>query len=635
MRQGLKVSVAVPVGNAGPATDSFDACVRSLLELPPDEYEVIFADDGSTDGTRKRLDALAATRSNVRVLHLERTGNPAHGRNAALSVALGEFVFLMNAHDRLEPGSLQRLFERAKETEADVLVGRLAGDGPPAAAFTRDRDRADLLRDRLLTAVTAHKLFRREFIETHQLRFADRALSEQAFVLRAYLSAKVIAVAAGHVVCHLAHGAPGAEPEPGDWDLVAGLSAIMDIVEAQTEPGVQRDRIAAHFFRSVALRRLGPPFLGLTPERQELLYGHLKAITATRFPGSLDTHLPVHLRARAALLRTGDAKGIADLARAAQGTRLGAELGDLRWAGHVLSLTLTAELLAPDGSPMVFAAEGDRVWWVPPSRVDRLDPALREVTEAAGEVRMEVYVRHSETGEMHFLPVTGDVERLPVEGGVRLRASGEARFDVGTAAFGRPLDPGVWEVHVRMRGVNPARTRVVRPDHGVTSAGMMAEYPRRLVVPCWSDKGELSVCVEPRSFAESIALVSQAATVSAHEGAVFVSVPVPYVPPNGGPAAELVLRRVGGRTVVAPALIEPGEPGRFAGQLIAKLPGGRGGLTRGLWRPKLRMDGSLVDLRFAVETQRGKAVVRTLETPRPPTRWKRLVASVKRRYGMI
>ncbi len=82
----------------------------------------------------------------------------------------------------------------------------------------------------------------------------------------------------------------------------------------------------------------------------------------------------------------------------------------------MLSLTLTAELLAPDGSPMVFAAEGDRVWWVPPSRVDRLDPALREVTEAAGEVRMEVYVRHSETGEMHFLPVTGDVERLPVEG---------------------------------------------------------------------------------------------------------------------------------------------------------------------------------------------------------------------------
>ncbi|WP_066371566.1 glycosyltransferase family 2 protein [Herbidospora mongoliensis] len=632
MRQGLKVSVAVPVGNAGPADDSFDACVRSLLELPPDDYEVIFADDGSTDGTRKRLDALAATRPNVRVLHLDRTGDPAHGRNAALSVALGEYVFLMNAHDRLEPGALGRLFDRARETEADVLVGRLTGDGPPAAAFTRDRDRADLLRDRLLSAVTAHKLFRREFIETCQLRFADRALSEQAFVLRAYLSAKVIAVAAGHVVCHVA---PANEPEPGDWDLVAGLSAIMDIVDAQTEPGVQRDRIAAHWFRSVALHRLGPSFLGLPAERQELLYGHLKAITAARFPGTLDTHLPVHLRARAALLRTGDAKGVADLARAARGTRLGAELGDLRWEGHVLSLTLTAELLNADGSPMVFAAEGDRVWWVPPSKVDRLDPALREITEAAHEVRMEVYVRHSQTGEMHFLPVTGEVERLPVEGGVRLRASGDARFDVGTAAFGRPLDAGVWEVHVRMRGVNPARTRVGRPDRIITSAGMMAEYPRRLVVPCWSDKGELSVCVEPRSFAESIALVSQAATVSAHEGAVFVSVPVPYVPPNGGPSAELLLRRAGGRTVVAPALIEPGEPGKFAGQLIAKLPAGRGGLTRGFWRPRLRMDGSLVDLRFVIETQRGKAVVRTLETPRPPTRWKRLVADIRRRYGMV
>ena len=46
----LKVSVIVPVYNPGP---NIDECIESLLgqTLPPDEYEVIFVDDGSSDGT--------------------------------------------------------------------------------------------------------------------------------------------------------------------------------------------------------------------------------------------------------------------------------------------------------------------------------------------------------------------------------------------------------------------------------------------------------------------------------------------------------------------------------------------------------------------------------------------------------
>ncbi len=47
----VKVSVIVPVYNPGPYIED---CIASLLRqsLPPDEYEVIFVDDGSTDATR-------------------------------------------------------------------------------------------------------------------------------------------------------------------------------------------------------------------------------------------------------------------------------------------------------------------------------------------------------------------------------------------------------------------------------------------------------------------------------------------------------------------------------------------------------------------------------------------------------
>src|SRR5215217_4592305 len=64
-----KVSVIVPVYDPGP---DIDDCIDSLLRqtLPADELELIFVDDGSTDDTPARLDALAAAHRHVRVEHI-------------------------------------------------------------------------------------------------------------------------------------------------------------------------------------------------------------------------------------------------------------------------------------------------------------------------------------------------------------------------------------------------------------------------------------------------------------------------------------------------------------------------------------------------------------------------------------
>lgn len=608
---GVKVSVVVPVYNPRPADDAFDACVRSLLEqtLPQEEYEVIFADDGSTDGTRGRLDAVAAARQNVRVLHLDHSGSPARGRNVGLSVARGDYVYLLDQYDRLEPAALQYMYSMAVETEADVLIGRLVNDGPPQSVFAKNQERADVLRDHLLTLPTAHKLFRRTFLESQQLRFPDRPLSEPAFVTKAYLTAKVVAILADQVCCHLG---PDEEESPDAQPLVDGLRAILDIVDAHTQPGVQRDRIYVHWFRVLGLRRLGGSRFMTTghPQRTALVV-LLRELAAERFPARLDSYLPVHLRARVALLRSGRIDQLTELAEASRGIRLRAEPTDVRWDQSVLTMDLDVEIVRADGSPLWFRASGGRLLWTPPIAMEGLlSYALADVTEAAEKVRMEVYVREAETGLMYFLSVNNDVRRTIDGDRIRVWATGQARLDVGSAALGRPLPPGVWEVHVRMRGVQPARARVARLGSPMNCAGVLADYPRRLIVPCWSERGELSVCVEPRSFPESIALVSARASVAQRDDHVFIVMPVPYVPPSGGPPVELVLRQTGGRgrTVSVPALVEPGIPGRLAGQLIAKVPVRRlstdGHLGPGAWRPGLRIENKDVDLRFALEMGR-------------------------------
>ncbi|MER6946333.1 glycosyltransferase family 2 protein [Nonomuraea sp. NPDC000554] len=618
---GVKVSVIVSVHNPG---DTADACIRSVLEqtLRAEEYEVVFVDDGSTDGIAERLDTVAAVRRNVRVLHLPHSGSPMVGRNVALAAAKGEYVYLMDQRDRLERDALHRMYERAVETDADVLIGRLVRDsGPPVPGFERSKARADILRDRLLTLITPHKLYRRAFLEEHELGFAvpGGRIAEQAFVVRAYLQAKVIAVLADQPCCHLGERA---EPEEDPQVVVAELRALLSAIDEHVGEGRPRERMYGYWYRSTVLRPLLSQRFATSSVDRGLHFRLVRELMEERFPERLDRHLPVHYRALATLVRAGRLDQVVVLANSSKRAGLLADLNEVRWDAHVLVLGLTVEVLAGDGEPTRFRTDGDRLYWSPPRSIDDdlLPDSVKDVTAAVERARIEVYVRHAETGVVHFLPVAYQVEHVP-DGRrhVRVQIAGEARVDVTVAALGEPLKSGQWEVHVRMYGgAHQARSRVRRPEGPLNCLGVLAQRPRtRLVVPCWTDAGELGLAVEPRSFSESIALVSPGVTLRQQDSHLYVVLPVPYVPPSGGPPVELVLRSAArsDHELTVPALVEPGVPGRFAGQLVAKVPvkrmlAGKDALGPGLWLLSLRTADDETGLRFGLEMRRGRVTVR-------------------------
>src|SRR5919205_265381 len=98
---------------------SSDVCssdLRSIVHdqtLPADEYEAIFVDDGSTDDTPARLDALAAEHPHVRVEHIPNSGWPGKPRNVGIELARGEFVYFVDNDDWLGREALERLYSRA------------------------------------------------------------------------------------------------------------------------------------------------------------------------------------------------------------------------------------------------------------------------------------------------------------------------------------------------------------------------------------------------------------------------------------------------------------------------------------------------------------------------------------------
>jgi glycosyltransferase involved in cell wall biosynthesis len=97
--------------------------VASVTQIDRDDVELIVVDDGSTDEwTRRELDDLAA--QGIKVVRQENK-KLAAARNAGILVSQGEYIFPLDADDRLRPGWLGR---GIRILDSDPKVGIVYGD---------------------------------------------------------------------------------------------------------------------------------------------------------------------------------------------------------------------------------------------------------------------------------------------------------------------------------------------------------------------------------------------------------------------------------------------------------------------------------------------------------------------------
>ena len=118
----MDISVVIPVYNEEEALPAFYRALAEALDRLPQSAEIIFADDGSTDGSADRLDAIAETDPRVRVLHLSRN----YGQTAALMAAIqnstGDVVIPMDGDGQNDPADIPPLLAKLAEG-FDVVSG--------------------------------------------------------------------------------------------------------------------------------------------------------------------------------------------------------------------------------------------------------------------------------------------------------------------------------------------------------------------------------------------------------------------------------------------------------------------------------------------------------------------------------
>jgi glycosyltransferase involved in cell wall biosynthesis len=96
-------SVVMPAHNAAA---TIETAIRSVLLQSVQDFEVIVTDDGSTDDTSARASSLNDPR--IRIIRQDRAG-PSAARNAAIAVAQGRFVSMIDSDDLWMPRYLETM----------------------------------------------------------------------------------------------------------------------------------------------------------------------------------------------------------------------------------------------------------------------------------------------------------------------------------------------------------------------------------------------------------------------------------------------------------------------------------------------------------------------------------------------
>jgi polyisoprenyl-phosphate glycosyltransferase len=129
------LSVVVPVYNEGPTVPELHRQLEEALARTGAPWELIYVDDGSTDGSGAALREIARADGRVAVLELSRNWGHQAALTAGLSEARGDGVVLIDG-DLQDPPSVIPDLVRSWEAGAEVVVAeRRSRHEPPGRAL--------------------------------------------------------------------------------------------------------------------------------------------------------------------------------------------------------------------------------------------------------------------------------------------------------------------------------------------------------------------------------------------------------------------------------------------------------------------------------------------------------------------
>lgn len=141
------ISITIPIYNEHGAIEALFAKIKEVMDRLGRPYEVIFVNDGSTDGSAAMLDGLAARNPEAKVVHFRRNFGQTAAMMAGFDHASGEVIIPMDGDYQNDPEDIPKMLAKLDEGY-DVCSGWR-------------RDRQDNALQRNLPSMMANKLISR------------------------------------------------------------------------------------------------------------------------------------------------------------------------------------------------------------------------------------------------------------------------------------------------------------------------------------------------------------------------------------------------------------------------------------------------------------------------------------------
>lgn len=267
-----KVSVVVPVYG----TEKYlQNCVQSLQNQTLQDIEIILVDDGSPDNCPAMCNEYARKDSRIKVVHQENAGlGPA--RNSGIRAATGAYIGFVDSDDWVKPEMYARLYEAAARTDADIAAsghcdysGGVATKKKPHPLAGKTYSDAGEIRN-IRKNLFGHgvndieteafpmavwiAVYRREFLEKHQLFFQEILSEDTIFNISAYDCANCITFTGDTDYCYRKEGQVSitqtfSEKKRLRFQEFLTTLADMAAQEADTECAVRAKRMAIDYCR--------------------------------------------------------------------------------------------------------------------------------------------------------------------------------------------------------------------------------------------------------------------------------------------------------------------------------------------------------------------------------------------------
>lgn len=192
------VSLVLPTYNVG---EFLAPCLDSVLAQTYKNLEIIIVDDGSTDQSGVIADAYAAKDDRFVVIHQKNAGVCA-ARNKGIDSAKGDYISFVDPDDILKPDYVEYLLNLCLRHDAEVgvcsqlfTVNRPWQRDEKIEVISGEEGAVRVLYGHIQLA-SYSKMFRRSFLNEHQIRFFEELRVGEGFNFNvyAYCFAKRIAV---------------------------------------------------------------------------------------------------------------------------------------------------------------------------------------------------------------------------------------------------------------------------------------------------------------------------------------------------------------------------------------------------------------------------------------------------------